>query len=120
MTIIKDDELISILTGNNSLISATVEGFEIFKSDYDLNIDVHIKLLYSKTNPHLILKFKQVLEYSFFHSSDQDFYYIESYKLFKSDKGFYLSLDPFDETENIHLQDQDYIIAKSIEGQLSF
>ena len=117
---LRDDELIRFLTGNNSLISATVERFEIFKSDYDLNIDVHVKLLYSKTNPHLILKFKKVLEYSFFHSSDQDFYYIENCKLFKSDRGFYLSLDPFDETESVHLQDQDYIIAKSIEGQLSF
>jgi hypothetical protein len=111
-----NEELLNFLSGDKSLISATISRFDIFYADSKLNIDVYITLLFSKTEKELKLQFQNVQEYCLFHSADHHFYYIEHYKFFKCDKGFYISFDPVEENLEINPEDNDFILSSSIEG----
>lgn len=48
--------------------------------------------------------------------SISDFYTIERYKFLKSQGGFYISFDPYDESEKILDEDHGTILCKEIEG----
>jgi len=60
------------------------------------------------------LKFNRVKEFLLFWNSDNIFYNVESYKLFKINNYVYLSLDPFDESNSISEKDQDYILCENM------
>ena len=49
----KDDEVISYLSGDRSIISGSLLKMEIYSAAYVLTIDLEIKLLYTK-NDYLI------------------------------------------------------------------
>jgi hypothetical protein len=114
--IAKNEELLNYLTGDKSIISAKISRFDIFYADYKLNIDVYMALLYSKDEKQLKLQFQNVSEYGMFWTSDHHFYYIERYKFFKCDKGFYISFDPVDEKLEINTDDNDFILSSNIEA----
>jgi hypothetical protein len=112
----ENDELLNYLCGDKSLLDATINRFDIFYADHKLNIDIYITLLYSRDDKELKIQFQNVTQYGLFHTSDHHFYYIEQYKFFKSDKGFYISFDPFKENSEIQAEDNDFILADNIEG----
>ncbi|BAU56307.1 hypothetical protein [Mucilaginibacter gotjawali] len=114
--IAKNDELLNYLSGDKSLISASISRFDIFYANHKLNIDVYITLLYSKDEKDLKIQFQNVSQYGMFYTSDHYFYYIERYKFFKSDKGYYISFDPFEENREIQVEDNNFILADNMEG----
>ena len=114
--IAKNEELLNYLTGDKNLISATISRFDIFHVNYKLNIDVYVSLLYSNEHKQLKLQFQNVSEYGMFYTSDHHFYYIERYKFFKCNKGFYISFDPVDEKLEIDQEDNDFILSSDIEA----
>ncbi|HEY4322902.1 MAG TPA: hypothetical protein VGN20_02920 [Mucilaginibacter sp.] len=114
--IAKNEDLLSFLSEDKSIIDATITRFDIYNADNRLNIDVYITLLYSKSDKELKLRFKDVLQYCMFYTRDHNFYYIERYKLFKCDEGFYVSFDPFDENLEIQSEDNDFILSSEVEG----
>lgn len=112
----RNEELLLFLVGEYSLFNAKITRLDIHNEVDVLDIDVYIKIVYSKGEKSLKLIFNGVSEFSIFYTSDYYFYNIESYKLFKSKKGFYVSFDPFDTSNEISPDDQDYILCKNIEG----
>jgi len=112
----KNETLLNFLSGEKSIISATITRFDIFHSHHKLNIDVYITLLYSKDDKELKLQFQNVSKYCMFYTSDHYFYYIERYKFFKCDNGFYISFDPVNESSTIEPDDNDFILCSDVKG----
>jgi len=115
----KNEALLAFLTSDKvNIIDATISRFDIFYSNDQLNIDVYIILIlkYSQGNRELKLQFQNVNKYCLFYSSDTYFYYIERYKFFKCDKGFYISFDPYEDNLEIQPEDNDFILSTQIEG----
>lgn len=115
----KNEELLNFITDDFSLISSKLFELDMHKKDGELIIDFYFDLLYSKAETKLKLSFEDIEEFSFYYKSDYIFYNVENYKLFKSGSLFYISLDPYNETQEISPNDQDFILSKSIRGYLS-
>lgn len=64
------------------------------------------------------LKFSEILEYSFYHSRNYGFE-IEYCKFFNLNNEFYISMDPNDYSNAINENDQDFILAKTVEGYIA-
>nr|WP_294947262.1 hypothetical protein [uncultured Mucilaginibacter sp.] len=118
--IYKDEEVFELTHGTYFIHDASVTQFDIAYQDYRLCIDVYFTSIQAKrwTKTQIKLRFVDVLEYSFYWNAEHHFYYVERYKFFKTEKGFYISLDPVDETDIAAEEDGDVIISKSIEGYL--
>jgi hypothetical protein len=115
---VKNDSLLELLQGNNSLISGKVIEIEI-KRKKSLCVSITIELLYSKQYLWAQLNFIDVREYSFYYNKENGSYNIERYKFFRCNEGgFYLSLDPVSEDEEISDEDQDFVLSSEIAGFL--
>jgi len=114
----ENEGLLKYLTGERSLISATINRIDIHLEQEQLCIDVFIELLYSPEKKKIKLEFIDILEYSFLYNSTYSFYNIENYKFFSSENGFYICFDPFNENKEMSTSDQDYIQCKSVKGYL--
>jgi len=114
--IAENEGLISFLTGEKSILDGKISRFDIYYADFQLNIDVYICLLYSNDDKNLKLQFQNVTEYSMYHNSDHYFYYIERYKFFVCDRGFYISFDPEEEVSDIQANDNDFILSNGVAG----
>jgi len=112
----QNEEVLSYLTGNQSLISSTVESFLIKGLRQGVAIEIVFKLMYSKAVKRLLLQFENVSEYVLVHSPRSSFYNVESCKLLMTGNEYYLSLDPYDETQIIDARDNDFIIASMVKA----
>jgi hypothetical protein len=99
-----------------NILNSKLLSIKIYAHEADgVCIELNFHNDYIKVNPMIKLIFKKVLSYSFYHESGYSFYNVESFKLLAlTNNKFYLSLDPFDEKEEVSEEDQDFIIAKHI------
>jgi aspartate-semialdehyde dehydrogenase len=102
------------LSNEESLISGELKRISVYHQNNQLNIDLNIKLLYSKKYDEIILKLVNVSEYSLNYNSSNNFYFIEEYKFFNNDGDIYLSLDPVNGSDYVDTNDNDFIKAKSV------
>jgi hypothetical protein len=118
--IYRDEEVLELTRGTYFIHDASVTRFEISYENHRLHIDVFFTSINSERWPEtkLKLRFIDVIEYGFYWNASYGFYYVERYKFFKNEKGFYMSLDPADETDNPQGDDQDIILSKNIEACL--
>jgi len=115
----KNEELIEqSFPGKFYPLDAVVTRFDIYQQDHRLYIDVYFSLPYHrfKAEKTLKLRFIDVIEYSFYWNASHNFYNVERYKFFKSEKGYYISLDPVDKSDALSDDDQDIILSKEVEG----
>jgi hypothetical protein len=117
-TIYKNDELLQLTKGTYYIHDSLVSRFDIYRQDYQLQIDVYFNSEdpRSKKGKKLKIHFTDIIRYQFLYSNNYHFYNVESYKFFKSENGYYMSLDPFDASEDISEEDEDLILCKNIEG----
>jgi hypothetical protein len=111
----EDIRAIDFLSNRESLISGRLKNISIYYENNQLNIDLIVKIMYSKKSDEILIRFLGVIEYAFFYTSQNNFYFIEEYKLFNENNFFYLSLDPFDDVKQKNPNDNDYIIATNIQ-----
>ena len=114
-----NNELVDFLSGDYSILSSRISQTTFRSEDGELIIEIDIDLLYSQKEKKLKLRFTEIEEYSFYYNSQHIFYNIEHYKFLSTEKGMYISFDPFDEEEMITPGDQDFIMCSKIEGYLS-
>jgi hypothetical protein len=117
--IAKSEELIrQSIPGKFYLLDAVVTRFDIYQQEHRLYIDVYFSLPYHRFEAEKTLKlyFIDVIEYSFYWNASHSFYNVGRCKFFKSEKGYYISLDPVDESEELSDEDQDVILCKEVEG----
>jgi len=113
----KDEALLQYLTGINSIISGTVHRIVTDLQPMSTStVGIYIELLYAKTNKHILIRFTDVQVFDFIYDGNLYPYYIERFKLFKTESGFYFSLDPWNEEETIDDRDQDKMRANGMEG----
>lgn len=112
----KNEDLLQSV--NNSILDSEINRFDIYSKDHRLFIDVYFLLPdYRPTGGETLkLHFIGVTEYEFYWNDQHRFYTVERYKFLKSEKGFYISLDPYDESEKILDNDHDIILSKEVEG----
>ncbi|WPU95182.1 hypothetical protein SNE25_06540 [Mucilaginibacter sabulilitoris] len=114
----KNSEVISYLSGNLSLLDASISKFEIHIVEYLLEIDIYFELsLRTNVNAKMLLTFKDVIEYGFYHNSNYAFYDIEDLKFFETEGKFYFSADPY-HTEGVSENDNDFVMSKGLEAFL--
>jgi hypothetical protein len=114
----KNEELLkNIVLKKLYLISSTLLDVKIFTEDYKVVIELGFKLL--SGGEIMRIKFVDVSEYLFYYRNNYGFYDVATCKFFKKDDLYYLSLDPYDETLEMHPEDQDFILCKEIEGFIS-
>jgi len=112
----KDNLLFDILKKDGRLISSSIVRIDVFIENFELIIEVDLKLIYSEENS-IRLRFSKVKEYSFYYNSNYRFYTVESYKLIMHGNLFFISFDPEDETScSISENDQDSIMYGSFEA----
>ena len=122
-TIGKNSEVLNYLSGNLSLLDATISKFEISLVEDSLvgdslNISIYFQLMKrTKTDIKVLLIFKEVIEYSFYHNSKYSFYYVEELKFFETEGKFYFSGDPY-HTEGVSENDNDFIMSRELEGYI--
>ncbi|MES2278186.1 MAG: hypothetical protein V4592_19305 [Bacteroidota bacterium] len=118
----KNEELLKLTAGSYYIHDAVVARFDIYQQDFKLCIDVYFASLNRKLKrePQLKIHFIDVIEYSFYYHKSYDFYNVECYKFYKTEKGYYLSLDPYEGVVGEPSEeDQDFIWCESVEGYLT-
>lgn len=119
MTLLAENDLvISYFSGNLNILSGSLLKVEIYSEADTLIVDLVLKLLYSQKSPLYRLRFLDVKEYAFYHSSEHIFYNISNYKFLRGDEFFYLSLDPEDEKASRSKNDNDFILSKAVQVYL--
>ena len=113
-----NEDLLNTLVGIHTLLDGSIESLEIRKRNDAVDIIVFVSLIRPGNKRFAKLFFKDILEYDFSWSSEYFFYYIERYNFFKSEKGFYISFDPYDDNKEISLKDHDYILSGEVIGEL--
>ena len=106
------------LVGIHTLLDGSIESLEIKKRNDAVDIIIGVSLIRPGNKIFAKLFFKDIFEYDFSWSSEYFFYYIERYNFFKSEKGFYISFDPYDDNKEISLKDHDYILSGEVIGEL--
>ena len=114
----RQEDVVNKLQGEFTLLSSSLEQIIIYKRDHFVCIDIEIELAYKRGAKSILLRFFDVLEYSFFYESNLHFYNVEIFKLLKTENFYYVSFDPVDEIEELSDDDQDYIKATTIECYL--
>ena len=116
--IYKNDELLRLTNGCTFIRDSVVTRFDIYLQDHQLCIDVYLNLEFSrfKAEKRLKIHFRDIIRYQFLYSNNYYFYNVETCKFFKSESGYYISLDPFNELGEISEEDEDLILCKDIEG----
>ncbi len=113
--ILRNKDVLNRFDQNYSLLSSVLFSLQIKQSENGaLEICLVFKLTYPK-DAEVTIKFLDVQEYGFCHNSGHYFYNVESFKFFFSDGQFYICLDPFDESDKMHAEDNDFIISREIE-----
>ena len=114
----KNIEVINYLVGNLSLLDATIDKFEIQEVDYLLQVTIQFHLSRrTKNDITVLLIFKDVVEYGFYHNNRHSFYNVEELKFFETEGMFYFSGDPY-HTEGISDNDNDFVLSKELEAYL--
>jgi hypothetical protein len=110
----KNEALLELTRGSYYIHDSSVSRLDIYQSD-QLNINIYFNSIV-KHAKQLKIHFSGIIRYQFLYNDSHHFYNVERYKFFKTEDGFYLSLDPFDESEEISENDEDLILCTNIEG----
>lgn len=112
----RNSHLLNALHGNLEIRDSQILGINIYEINGVVFIEVRIELLREKVNKRLLLKFSNVTLYAFFWKGSSYFYYIERYKFFENAGKYYISFDPVDEEDAVSDEDNDFLLADSVEG----
>jgi hypothetical protein len=117
-TIYKNDELLELTKGSSFIRDSLVTRFDIYQQEFRLNVDVYLNLGFSRFKAEKKLKIhcSDIIRYQFLHDKKYYFYNVENCKFFKSENGYYLSLAPFNELDEISEEDEDLVQCENIEG----
>lgn len=90
----KDDDLLNSVS---RILDSLISRIDIHLVEHILCIDIYFKTTLRKTEfeKKFKLNFTNVIEYGFYHNDTLHFRYVERYKLFKTERGYYFSFDPF-------------------------
>jgi len=115
--IAEDAKVIAVLYGKNSLIDSELLGFNIFRDSDSGNVitELNLKLHHDAELGVVLLRCINAKEISFFYRYDYDFGLVESFKLLQGEKGFYCALDPDSSTQDVSIEDQNFVFAESLE-----
>lgn len=100
------------LNNEISLLNSKIESINIFSENELLTISISLLL----GQQRIKISFENVVEYSFYHNDKHIFYNVEDYKFkfIEETKEFYISFDPYSETEQIDNRDGDFIKSKKL------
>ncbi|PCJ17203.1 MAG: hypothetical protein COB02_14245 [Candidatus Cloacimonadota bacterium] len=117
MNTIKNKNLVKYINDNAILLDANLEGLTIYQIDNKLNVDLTFSNC-RKTKNNLILTLSEVKKINFYYDDTWYFYSIERFKLIENKSEYYLSLDPYDESNVMNDEDGGVIISKKITWKL--
>ena len=90
-----DKAVLDYLTTSNSLLDSKLVSLQVAECDGGMEIEMRFAARPSASNSRLTLKFREVIEFGFYFSSEFVFYNVEQIKFEATASGcFYLSLDP--------------------------
>jgi hypothetical protein len=112
----ENDDALRLLTSSETLLNATMEGFAVRYEPDGLVAEAIFHLQRSKRLNRLLLRFKPVSAYAFAYSEEVSFYNVESFKFLRVTNGYYLSLDPVDESDQPDECDNDTIRAEGVQA----
>jgi hypothetical protein len=110
-------DVFNYLTEEKSILSGQILSFYIWNFEEKVNCEIKIEINRCNKTTIFILRFIDIDEYSLYYKNIFYFYNISRLKFFFDNvtERFYISLDPFDESEKISIEDQDFILGKGIE-----
>ncbi|GHT80691.1 hypothetical protein FACS1894130_12230 [Spirochaetia bacterium] len=101
----------NVVSMRNTIRDSKLMGINITYTEDDINISI----LLEKNDISRILTIQQVESYELNCYNQQGYSYIERVKIVETANGFYISLDPYDETVTPNENDNDCITAKYID-----
>jgi len=112
----ENHEALRLATSSETLLNASLESFAVRLESHRLVAEVVFRLRHSKRVKRLLLRFQDVAAFQFAHSQGYTFYNVESFKFLPVPNGYYLSLDPVDESDHADERDGDTIRADSVQA----
>ena len=113
--IASDEELVDVLVGHNSILDAVMTHLSIYEEHDQLTVCMEFAMRPKSDFEKIRLKMLGVSEYGFYYKDDTVFYNVERFKFFVTrEGGFYLSLDPIDDSDNVSDEDQDFVFGKHV------
>ena len=95
------------------IISSTILEVDLIKEGFFQVVEVTLELISSEIK--LKLRFTGVNSFKFAYEEYLNFF-VERCKFFFMGDSVYISLDPFSEDEEIEMRDNQWILAKNVEG----
>jgi hypothetical protein len=112
----ENQDVLRLMASSATLLNSIMEGFAIRYESDGLVAEVVFRLQRSEQVKGLLLRFKPVTAYKFAFSQEAAFYHVESFKFLQVANGYYLSLDPFDESYQADERDNDTIRAEGVQA----
>jgi hypothetical protein len=112
----ENHDALRLATSSETLHNSIMEGFSIRYEGNGLVAEVVFRLRHSKQEDRLLLRFKPVTAYAFAYSRESTFYNVEAFKFLQVTNGYYLSLDPVDESDQADERDNDTIRAEGVQA----
>jgi hypothetical protein len=103
--------------GHEIIRDSSISKIFIRKEEDSLDIDITFLLASWRSDivKTLTVRFKQVSEYEFYWNDKIEFYTVSHYVFEKADDHYYISLDPYNDLNGRHEEDQDIVLCKDIE-----
>ena len=112
----ENDDVLRLIASSETLLNARVEGFAVRYEPDGLVAEVVFHLPHSKRVNRLLLRFKPVTAYELAYSEEVSFYNVESFRFLRVANGYYLSLDPVEESDQPDERDNDTIRAEGVKA----
>ena len=115
--ICRDGEVIRLFSGRNTLRDSTVRKLSISaagRTDEDPVAEVVLEMPPGRDFSSVLLRFAGVSGFTFHFDNRFVFYNVESVKLLAIETGYYLSLDPADESDTVSEEDEDVVCASNV------
>jgi len=111
--LINGDAYIALQGKGELILNTILSGIKINYENYYTNVELSFIKKENDNLPSIIINMKKIKFFDFVYG--EDIYYIVDYKIIFEDNKYYLSLDPYNSTNNISDSDGGIVISEFIE-----
>ncbi len=115
---LNSDSLIDAINERNALLDGKLLRVSLADNNGVMIAELRVASRTSSEVETIVIRFSDVRRFDFYYDDSNYCYLIERYKAFRLEEGFYMSLDPYDETNEVHCEDRGIVLSTEIEGEL--
>ncbi|WP_170479984.1 hypothetical protein [Ruegeria arenilitoris] len=115
----EDTNILDKFVGENSFLDTEIEEIRIFGHGSLAIVEIQLLMRPQSDWKKVLLRFCGCESYNFHHSSDCAFGIVERFKfIVLENDNFYMSFDPYDDSEIVSPEDNDVVYSQSIQAYI--